>query len=188
MTTARALIYSIANLCLIFLGVFIAFKVTWTKGPEAFLAIVAFVLVFGCSGALAIALTKLIVPTNPSFDENNWKTFVKNEGKVKAGLIVFTCLSFFLTACSGAVYLYLVSVKKYEHYQLSNFGQTQKVLIKDIRYKGKGTPLAFFDYQAKGNLYTNDLAPKQFNIGDSALIIFSKENPDIVKWADEFDK
>ncbi|HEX7412440.1 MAG TPA: hypothetical protein VF411_00240 [Bacteroidia bacterium] len=85
-----------------------------------------------------------------------------------------------------SISLFGQKLNKYEYNHLKNFGKLQKVKIKDIHCKGKGTPYAFFDYYLNGKQCTSDLDSKSYNIGDSATIIFSTNKPYIIKWADDF--
>ena len=93
---------------------------------------------------------------------------------------------FFLLIIGGS-YLLIKSLNRYEIVQLKTYGQIQKVKIKEIRYKGKGTPYAFFDFYLEGKIYSKDLSPKDFNVGDSIRIIFSTADPNIVRYADDIN-
>jgi len=194
MTSRQALIYSLLYLAIIVFGAFIAFKITWTQGNERYLGIIAFFSVGFGSLFLAISLTRLLISTKIDFnfsilsDKNNYNVFRAKVGSFKVRLINITYVSLFLIIFLGTAYIYYRSIKIYEYNQLMAFGQIQKVKIKDIQYKGKGTRFAVFDYYLKGHKFTNDLRPKGFIIGDSSSIIFSIENPDIVKWEDDFNK
>jgi hypothetical protein len=156
----KAIGYAILNIVLILLGVLLAYKNTWTTGPGVILGGIGFLLVLGCSGILAMVITKLVLPTDPLFDSNDWKTFKANVGAPKARRIVALFIILFLFAFSGAVSLYIQVTRTHQFTQLRNFGQTQKVRIKDIDYKGKGTPYAFFDYYSNGATYSQTLDPR----------------------------
>ncbi len=184
----KAVGYAVLNIGLILLGVLLAYKNTWTTGSGVILGGIGFLLVLGCSGILAMVITKLVLPTDPLFDSNDWKTFKANVGAPKARRVLALFIVLFLFSFSGAVSLYIQVTRTHQFTQLRNFGQTQKVRIKDIDYKGKGTPYAFFDYYSNGATYSQTLDPRNYEIGDSAVIIFSVMDPDIVMWADEFEK
>lgn len=68
---------------------------------------------------------------------------------------------------------------------MTNYSFIQK--IKAVDYKGKGSPYAFFDFYLDGKKYSADLSQKDDKVGDSAVIIFSTHNTDIVEWAEDFD-
>ncbi len=75
----------------------------------------------------------------------------------------------------------------YELNQLTQFGQTQKIIISDIHKLGRGTTYSFFNVQFRNKKLTRHLYQKSGqNIGDSSLIIFSADNTDIIKWAEDF--
>lgn len=193
MTKTQALKYSLIYILLILLGVFIAFKVWWTNGDTRFLGIISFFLVGFGSFFLSISLTRLIIPTQTDFnfstlsDKQKYKNLQKTIGTTKVKVINVSYISLFLIFFAGTAYSLVTSLTKYEKDQLKTFGQLQKVRINNIDYKGKGTSYAFFDFYLDGKKHSNNLDPKNYNIGDSVTIIFSTNNTDIVKWAEDVD-
>lgn len=193
MTKKQAIKYSLIYISIILFGTFIAFKVWWTNGNEKFLGIIAFFLVGFGSLFLSISLTRIIIPTKTDFgistlsDKKKYQALKDVVGSAKLKAINSSYLSLFIILFAGTAYVLVTSLNKYEKDQLKTFGQLQKVKIIDIRHKGKGTSYAFFDFYLEGKKYSNDLSPKNYNIGDSATIIFSTNNTDIVEWAEDFD-
>lgn len=193
MTKKQAIKYSLIYISIILFGAFIAFKVWWTNGNEKFLGIIAFFLVGFGSLFLSISLTRIIIPTKTDFgistlsDKKKYQALKDIVGSTKLKAINSSYLSLFIILFAGTAYVLVTSLNKYEKDQLKTFGQLQKVKIIDIRHKGKGTSYAFFDFYLEGKKYSNDLSPKNYNIGDSATIIFSTNNTDIVEWAEDFD-
>jgi hypothetical protein len=193
MTKIQAIKYSILYVLLVLLGTFIAFKVWWTNGVSRFLGIISFFLVGFGSLFLSISLTRIIITTETDFnfsillDKQKCRTLKKEIGSTKVKFINLSYISLFLILFSGTAFGLATSLNKYKKDQLKNFGRLQKVRVNDIHYKGKGTPYAFFDFYLNGKKYTNNLSPKNYSIGDSATIIFSTKNTDIVTWADDFD-
>ncbi|WP_343534688.1 hypothetical protein [Pedobacter sp.] len=193
MTKKQAIKYSLIYISIILFGAFIAFKVWWTNGNEKFLGIIAFFLVGFGSLFLSISLTRIIIPTKTDFgistlsDKKKYQALKDVVGSAKLKAINSSYLSLFIILFAGTAYVLVTSLNKYEKDQLKTFGQLQKVKIIDIRHKGKGTSYAFFDFYLEGKKYSNDLSPKNYNIGDSATIIFSTNNTDIVEWAEDFD-
>lgn len=193
MTKGEALKYSIINILIILLGVFIAFKVWWTNGDARFLGIISFFLVGFGSLFLSVSLTRVIVPFQTDFslsslsDKKKYQILKDTIGSTKVKVINVSYISLFIILFAGTAYGLVTSLNQYEKDQLKTFGRLQKIRINDIHYKGKGTPYAFFDFYLNGKKYSNDLSPKNFSVGDSATIIFSTNNTDIVKWADDFD-
>jgi hypothetical protein len=192
MTIKQAIKYSLIYILIIFFGAFIAFKVWWTNGDSKFLGIIAFFLVGFGSFFLSISLTRIIIPTKTDFsfsilsDKKKYQTLKDTIGLTKVKVINVSYIALFLILFAGTTYGLFTSLNKYAKDQLHTFGRLQKVRINDIHYKGKGTPYAFFDFYMNGKKYTNNLSPKNYSIGDSAIIIFSTNNTDIVEWADDF--
>ncbi len=193
MTKKQALKYSLIYILTILFGAFIAFKVWWTNGDERFLGVIAFFLIGFGSLFLSISLTRIIIPTKADFsistlsDKKKYQVLKELVGSTKLKAINSCYLSLFLILFAGTAYVVVTSLNKYEKDQLKTFGQLQKVKIIDIRHKGKGTSYAFFDFYINGKKYSNNLSRKNYNTGDSATIIFSTNDTDIVKWADDFD-
>lgn len=77
-------------------------------------------------------------------------------------------------------------VNEYKINQLKNFGQLQKVRINDIHRTTKGGPYVSFEFYFNGKKFEDRLSRNNYNVGDSAKIIFSTNNPDIVIWAEDF--
>jgi hypothetical protein len=193
MTKAQAIKYSLISILSILLGVFIVFKVWWTHDAARFLGLIGFVLVGFGSLLMSVSLTRIIIPTETVFgfstitDPERYQMLKQRIGAVKAKTISAISSTLFIVLFGGTAYGLVTRIYKYEKDQLSTFGQTQEVVINDIGYKGKGTSYAFFDFYFNGKTYSNNLDPKDYEVGDSATIIFSTNDPDIVKWADDFD-
>ena len=194
MTKIQAIKYSLLNSLLILVGAFIVYKVWWTKDSARFLGLIGYCFVAFGSILLSVSLTRIIISSKRDFDfttlSNQKKYQILKEAigssKVKVINTIYCSLSVILFA--STVYGLLNFLNKYEKEQLKNFGRLQKVRIYDIQYKGKGTRYAFFEFYLDGKKYTNNLSPKNYSVGDSATIIFSTHNTDIVKWADDFEQ
>lgn len=193
MTIRQAIKYSLIHIMIILFGAFILFKVWWTNDNTKFLGLIAFFLVGFSSLFLSISLTRIIVPTKTDFsfstlsDKNKYRNLKDTIGSTKVKVISISYILLFLILFAGTAYGLVTFLNKYEKDQLKNFGRLQKVRINDIHYKGKGESYAFFNFYLDGKKYTNDLSPKNYSIGDSATIIFSTNNTDIVKWVDDYD-
>ncbi|SHG64915.1 hypothetical protein [Chryseobacterium sp. OV279] len=181
------------SLFTILIGAFIGFNVWWTDSGARFLGLVAFFLIPIGSLLLSIALTKMIIPThaNISFstlsDRHKYQILKNTIGPKKVQMVNICYLSLFFIFCGATVFGLVISANNHEKYQLMNYGVTQKVKIKAVEYKGKGSPYAFFDFYLDGKKYSADLSQKDDKVGDSAVIIFSTHNTDIVEWAEDFD-
>ena len=96
-------------------------------------------------------------------------------------MLLFFCLG------GSTIYYFIRLTNNYEENQLKEYGVVQKVRIKNIGRKGKGSEYAGFDYYLNDEVYSNDLVEKEFAIGDSVEIIFSSSKPDILQWAEDFN-
>jgi len=168
MTKLQAIIYSLFYLLVISLGLFIAFKVWWAPGVVRFTGLVAFVLVAFGTMLLSVSLTRIIVKSTIDFDYHslstltNYQAFQKTVGRKKANWISAIFFLNFIVLATIIVVYFSAFIKQYKQDQLTDFGQFQKVMIKDIRHKGKGTPYAFFDFYYNEKKYSNDLDQKKF--------------------------
>lgn len=182
----------IVNLLLILLGLYILYFVYWSHDPRKYFGILAFLLIGYGFVSYSIALTRLIIPTKLNFsfaelsDTKKYQIFKDKVGTKKFKFTILTFVSLFIIFISVFAYFFVAILNKYEMYQLTTYGHTQKVEIKDIELIGKGGPYAVFDFYLNKKAFTNHLDPKNFSIGDSATIIFSTENPDINMWAEDY--
>jgi len=83
------------------------------------------------------------------------------------------------------VFLFFKITDYYEDYQLENFGQNKEIKIEKILWD-KGGQRAFFNFEFEGNKinkikYSDD----SLKVGQKAEIIFSANNPYIIKWKSE---
>ncbi len=81
---------------------------------------------------------------------------------------------------------------KYDQYQLANFGTMQEVVIKKIFYrssiKGGGSEYASFHIKLNDSIIYKELPKRAFFVGDTGTVIFSSQNPNIIKWFNEYTK
>ena len=186
MTTKQALIYSIIYIGLILLGAFIAFKVWWND--TGLYGVVAFSLVGLGSLLLSSSLTRIVVPIKTDFgfmtlsSKKNYDALKQKIGPTKIRLISTLYAILFFGLFGTTAYFLIKSLDKYRNYQLENYGKLQKIKINEIHPLGKGTDLAFFDYNYNNITYGGRLDPRNYRIGDSATIIFSTQDPHIVDW------
>ena len=134
----------------------------------------------------------LVVPKNIKFNlsaltyNNSYNKF-KNEvgdSKVKKVKIISGtsfCLLFILSGFGIPA-----AFHGYEKQQLSKFGIIQKVEILDITKSTKGINIAIVQYNYKSQDYSKELYLNKYKIGEKANIIFSKKNPNIAVWENDF--
>jgi ascorbate-specific PTS system EIIC-type component UlaA len=192
MTKRQAIKYSLLNSLLILVGAFILYKVWWTNNGARFLGIIGYLFVGFGSILLSVSLTRIFFSTKANFDFTTLSNPKKYQilkdtigaSKVKVINTIYCSLSIIIFGSTA--YGLVIFLNNYEKEQLKNFGRLQKVKIYDIHHRAK-TRYAFFEFYLDGKKYTNNLSPKNYSVGDSATIIFSTHNTDIVKWADDFE-
>lgn len=190
MGRVRFFAFAFVSFCFILLGIFVLFKVTWSKDADSFLGLAGYALVVGSAYFFTMFLYKFLLPANFGFNamggNKNLPEMKKQYGAGKMRMLFVGFFAVFLLVVAAAGYLYYVLVKRYEERQLGDYGQLQKVRIKKIDYKGKGSPYAFFDFTFNGDTISEELSRKGLNEGDSAVIIFSTQDVRVVKWAEDF--
>lgn len=170
------------------------FTVTWANNGAGFFGIAGFFLIGYGSLYAGISLARLILPFNINFDFkllSNKLLYneLKNKvGKTKVNIISITYISIFILLFAFSFYSYFNLTSTYEDDQLLINGETQKVYINKTAYQGKGGPNAYFDFYCNGKKYSDHLPKNNLEVGDSAIIIFSKQNPDIIEWYNDFSK
>lgn len=194
MTRLLSFFKSIFYLLITALGVFIMFTVTWANNGAGFFGIAGFFLIGFGSLYAGISLARLILPFDINFDFkllSNKLLYneLKNKvGKTKVNIISITYISLFILLFAFSFYSYFKLTSSYEDDQLLINGETQKVYINKTAYQGKGGPNAYFDFYFNEKKYSDHLPKDNLEVGDSAIIIFSKQNPDIIKWYNDFRK
>lgn len=81
------------------------------------------------------------------------------------------------------VALFVSSMSAYKNHQLENNSLSQIVVIEDIKYTIKGIPFARFSWKYQGKTHEAHLQSGSLKKGDTAVIVFSKKNPDIVDFS-----
>jgi hypothetical protein len=94
-------------------------------------------------------------------------------------LIAFPTLFLTITA-------FIFSMNIYENHQLKKHGIIEVVNVKEIHYDIKQNPYAYFEFDNKK--HTINLSANSLKINDRIKIIYSKVNPNIVKYLDEYVK
>jgi hypothetical protein len=192
MTRLLSFFKSIFYLLITALGVFIMFTVTWANNGVGFFGIAGFFLIGYGSLYSSISIARLILPFDIDFnfklmsDKLLYNELKNKVGKTKVKIISITYISIFIILFVFSFYTYFIAIDSYENEQLKINGETQKVLIYKTGYKGKGGEKAYFDFYYNEKKYSDHLPKDNLQIGDSAVIIFSKQNPDIIEWYNDF--
>lgn len=186
MRKAKYILYIIVAIAAIELAVRLAVKYAACSGPERFIALVVYTLLVLAPLIIVVSIAKLFLSNNlPNTYNRATATLSAAETTKNRWTAFFALLVFSIIVLLG-FYRMFDAIKQHENFELNNHGKYQKVLIKSIGYKGKGSPYAFFDYEYNNELYTGSLNTNNYTEGDSAYIIFSTQEPEIVVWADEY--
>jgi hypothetical protein len=169
------------------LSLYTLFRLAWAQSSLRLLGVAAvFVWVFSVL-RLTLALTQMIAPVETHYDlvtltEKRRSELLKRViGPRKMAVITYTFVSLLTVIVGGSGYWLFTSISQFKQDQLSRFGQRQRVSIKKVGYVSKSRH-AYFDYYLNGNQYSKSLSTHTYHEGDSATILFSTENPEIVVW------
>ena len=172
----RTLITIIAGLILVYLGEELALYVYanyYLNSALALLGILSVVILF--TGASFISYP--IIKWGPKFDK-----WAKNKSKfVKAFTyppLIVICILPHITS----IVLFYKNSNQYHLEQLDNFGVKQKVKITRKKDGKNSRHDLLFKYDHNGKSFDGMLHRWKYNVGDSALIIYSSENPGEVAW------
>jgi hypothetical protein len=180
--------YIILSILMVVIGAFIAYQLYFTRG--FFAEVIQFSgfmsMIYGLY-ILSMFLTELIIPSKLYKGKNIAHTYqyqkLKRQITFESRLMCFMVFFITVSLYSSTFYLFFKRVNEYEKYQLTNFGQLQKVRIVDTYYKK--SRYAEFKIYYNGMIYTDRVGSKNLNIGDSINIQFSTQNPNINVWVDK---
>jgi hypothetical protein len=191
LTRLKYLFYSFLSIGLIALGIIIAYSAALTNGAkECFFVLGFFLLPIG--SLLFGAFFTQIFASNQvegyfkieDSKMNNQKLKTKRV-KEKTKSIKGVSLVLFIVMFVFSAYYLFALVENYKIIQLKNYGETQNVFIRKTGVNRSAT--AYFDFYYDGKTYSNNLSQNGLEVGDSAIIIFSRQNPNVVKWLNDFN-
>jgi hypothetical protein len=180
---------------LLFIGIYNTYSFWWdydfdtplTKSIVSLFSLGIRALIFS-----HVLISLLFVPQNIQFRfltiaaNEKFLIFAKEIGSKKANKIKLANGIIFITLFMLIALSLFLSLKEYEKYQLSHFGIQQEVEIKQISKSEKGLDLAVFEYNYMAQHYSKELYLNGGKKGQRKIIIFSKENPNIAIWYDEY--
>lgn len=121
------------------------------------------------------------VPTSEAFNR------LKEEvGGQITNLYGFLMLFWMFALPIGTGYVVYTQAKSYQHTQLTTNSTTYKARIKRLEQKSNSySVFAVFDVVVDGKWIERrlDLHDRKYNVGDSAVVRFSKDDIDIIEWA-----
>ena len=101
--------------------------------------------------------------------------------KLKNTMSLIAFPSLFLT-----ITVFMYSMKIYENNQLKKNGIIEIVNIKELHFDPKQNPYAYFEYQNRKHCI--NLPANSLKVNDKVKIIYSKRNPKIIKFLDEYQE
>jgi hypothetical protein len=101
--------------------------------------------------------------------------------KIKNTITFIAFPTLFLTIAS---FIFLMNI--YEKNQLKKHGIIESVSVKEIHYDIKQNPYAFIKYQ--NEKHSTNLFADSLKVNDTVKIIYSKSNPKIIEYLDEYKK
>jgi hypothetical protein len=191
--------YLFTYLLLNAIGILLAFKFWWTdplllSGLNKFTVILLLSIGVCWIGILFISVMLsrnfILKPDNFKFispfgllanEYYSSKIGIEKAKKLKTTITLIAFPTLFLTIAT-----FMFSMNIYENHQLKKFGIIEVVSVKEIHYDIKQNRYAYFEFDNKKHRI--NLSEKSLKINDITKIIYSKVNPNIVKYFNEYIK
>lgn len=109
------------------------------------------------------------------------KIGIEKAKRLKTTITLTAVPTLFLT-----IVTFIYSMNIYENFQLKKYGIIEVVSVKEIHYDIKQNPYAYFEFNNKKN--SINLSANCLKVNDRTKIIYSKVNPNIVKYLNEYVK
>lgn len=173
-------------------GLLLLNKFVWKQDAKRFIAFLGLLIAVTGAYLFCYYLTRLLVKHGGHFklssltSEAGFMLFKEKAGNRVAKKTSRIFGITFITVFAPLIFFSVKYFNNYQEKQLKQYGEFRKVRVDDVRKKGKGGPYAFFEFSYKGKKYLTNLYNNGFHTGDSAEIIFSTQNPDIVMWGEDY--
>ena len=181
---------------LLLIGIYNTYTFWWDSSIDKseIRIIISFFSLGGSALIFSYILTcTFFVPKNIRFSfltlayKGNFLIIAKEIGEKKVRKIILkNMIAYFIIFILFGLTL-LISLNEFEKYELSHFGIKQEIGIKEIATNLKGFEIANIEYEHNLQHYTKQLYLNSYKKGEKHLIIFSKNNPNIMIWYDEFN-
>lgn len=179
------------SILLYFFGLFFTFNYWWNKIDLSFLNVAVSFYSYSLSSLLLanFVTQKFIAPSDSNFssfiiDEKKLDQIIEKIGKEKYQNVKRK--NGFLFAGIATIYLVInyTFMNSYEKYQLKNYGEVKEVKIENKSKNIKGLDFTTIEYEnIEKELFLNS-----YKIGEKQKIIYSKKNPKIAEWLEEYQK
>lgn len=177
----RTLVSIFTGFLLFYIGEEIAFyvyKYYYQNSNLAILGIFAVIIIL--IGATLIT-APLILKWSPKLGE-----WVNEKNKLTRAITYTLLLIFLFTPHITSIVLFNRRSDRYHLEQLEKFGVVQKIKITGKIDGQNSRHDLLFEYEYNGKKYHGMLNRWKFQVGDSALIIYSSQNPSEVSWYKKF--
>lgn len=178
-------------------GIFNTYQFWWSdKVDKSTFRIIISFLTLGSSALLLSYLLTLVffVPANIQFDflalagKGNFLKVVNEIGNKKVQQIITKNMVLYFVILITLTFSVLASLKAFEKYQLSHFGIIENAKIDNVSKSLKGFEITVIGYNYGSKHYAKELYLNNYRKGEKHQIIFSKNNPQIIVWYDDFLK
>ncbi len=182
---------------LILIGIYNTYLLWWNNNVDKspIVVIISFFSLGGSAMIISYILTCLVfVPKNIQFDflaladKRKFLELAKEIGDKKAHQLILKNMILYIIIFLSFGFALVISLKEYEIYQLSHFGLKKEVEIKLVGKSLKGLKKTVINYEYNFQNYTKELYLNGFKKGEKHFIIFSKSNPNIMVWFDEYSQ
>ena len=143
----------------------------------------------GLVGLLAVIITLigitliLVIPFS-YLNDLYYKCFEIN--KTIANLIFIPQLILLISFFAIPTLIFYYYSEKYHLKQLDSFGITQDIIIDSESHGKNSNNYSNFNFLHNGIEWRGSLSTWHYRLGDSARIIYSKENPNEVEWYEKY--
>ena len=176
----KKLIRSIIGGCLFIGGEYLGYRVFTNYNQNIFIhlfGVLAFCMTFG---GVALLVEFPFSYLNKKYNEK------KATNKTIAYLICVPTFVLIISSLFIPAFVFYHYTGKYHRDQIDKFGVVQKIMIESESHGKNSNNYSYFRFYHNGQVWKGDLPIWRYGIGDSAKIIYSKENPNEVEWYEKY--
>ena len=180
----KHLVKTFIYLAFVLAGLLLVFRYNWSRDLSRWLALAGLILAVLCGIAFCASLVRVFFPHfHPAHVTGRFAYLRYKQQHKYAAQSSWLFLFLVISLMIALVWLYAGGTGIVERYHFDRYGRTQKVVIREIRTIGR-TPYALFDLPVGGDTTSGQLPQQEgLRAGDTATVIYSILNPDIIDWA-----